>query len=381
MPERGNIVFITPDTVPDVELREVSKVFDGGVVAVDCLSLQVEAGEFISLLGPSGCGKTTTLRMIAGFAEPDAGQVFIKNVDVTDLPPNRRDTGMVFQSYALFPHMTVEANVAYGLKMRRVRRDELKRRVAEALDLVQLGSLAQRYPRQLSGGQQQRVALARAIAIRPSVLLLDEPLSNLDAKLRQQMRSEIRQLQQQLGITTVFVTHDQEEALTMSDRIVVMNHGRMEQIGTPRSIYTQPRTLFVAEFIGEGNFFEGTVGAETEAGRAFVTRSGLPMIVEDADHHREGETAVASLRAETVAILQEGEPAAARFVNRVSGRLEELTYLGASTTYRVRLDDQTAVRVVRQNEQAGTDDGDQLRPGAKVLLGWQPASCRIVQYQ
>jgi spermidine/putrescine ABC transporter ATP-binding subunit len=366
------------DTAYDLELRDVARTFDGGVVAVDRLSLQVAAGELFSLLGPSGCGKTTTLRIVAGFVEPDAGQVLIKSVDVTDLPPERRDIGMVFQSYALFPHMTVEANVGYGLRMRGVAADERRRRVGEALELVRMGELARRYPRQLSGGQQQRVALARAIVIRPSVLLLDEPLSNLDAKLRQEMRSEIRQLQQHLRITTVFVTHDQEEALTMSDRVVVMNHGRVEQIGPPRAIYREPRTRFVAEFIGEGNFFEGRLGARTATGTVFVTRGGLAFTVAPVDGYRQGDPATASLRAEAVWLLAGEESESTRLANRLPGILEEVTYLGAHTTYRVRLDAETTVRVLRQDD-GGAASREELRPGAPVLVGWEPGACRIIE--
>lgn len=366
----------------DLELSEVTKAFDSGVVAVDGLSLQVEPGELVSLLGPSGCGKTTTLRIIAGFAVPDGGRVILRDVDVTPRPPNKRDIGLVFQSYALFPHMTVAANVAYGLKMRRVAADDSKRRVAEALEMVRLSELAHRYPRQLSGGQQQRVALARAVVIRPSVLLLDEPLSNLDAKLRQEMRAEIRQLQRHLRLTTVFVTHDQEEALTISDRIVVMNRGRVEQAGSPHDIYRRPRTLFVAQFIGEGNFLEGTLGPRTDEGVSFVTTSGLRLVVEDPRSRPEGDNVTVNLRPETVALLMETDPDGARYVNRLPGTLEDVTYLGGSTTYRVRVDAQTSVRVVRQNQEVGVgDDAGPLGPGARVVLGCQPAACQIVQYR
>ena len=233
----------------------------GAFTAVDQASLAVEAGEFVSLLGPSGCGKTTILRMIAGLVEPDGGVIRIGDRDVTWLAPHRRDIGLVFQSYALFPHMSVYENVAFGLRQRRVGDAELDTRVSEALELVRLDGLAQRFPRELSGGQQQRVALARAIAPRPALLLLDEPLSNLDAKLRDTMRIELRLLQRKLGLTTVFVTHDQEEALTMSDRICVMNAGRVQQVGTPRAVYEEPSTPFVAEFFGRANSLDGTVRA------------------------------------------------------------------------------------------------------------------------
>jgi len=374
---RPGPVDVAADPAYDLELREVTRAFDGGVVAVDALSLQVAAGELVSLLGPSGCGKTTTLRIVAGFVEPDAGQVLIKSVDVTDWPPERRDIGMVFQSYALFPHMTVEANVAYGLRMRGVAPAERRRRVAEALELVRLPELARRHPRQLSGGQQQRVALARAVVIRPSVLLLDEPLSNLDAKLRQEMRSEIRQLQQQLRITTVFVTHDQDEALTMSDRVVVMNRGRVEQVGSPRDVYREPLTRFVAEFIGEVNFFEGRLGVTTGAGTAFVTRQGLTLTVAPVDGGRDGEPATASLRAEAVALLTELEAASGRLANRAAGTLEEIAYLGADVAYRVRLDDQTLVRVLRRDD-AGGERLAALRRGERIWIGWEPGACRII---
>ena len=364
----------------DLELRDVTKVFDNGVVAVDGFSLQVEPGELVSLLGPSGCGKTTTLRVIGGFAAPEAGQVLIRNLDVTARPPNKRDIGLVFQNYALFPHMRVADNVAYGLRMRRVGAAERQRRTAEALELVELGNLAERYPRQLSGGQQQRVALARAIVIRPSVLLLDEPLSNLDAKLRQQMRSEIRHLQQQLKITTIFVTHDQEEALTMSDRIVVMNQGRVEQVGSPRAIYHRPRTLFVARFIGEGNFLEGTIGPRTADGVSFTTASSLRLIVVG-DDKVEGSTAIVSLRAETIAVLPPADSAATRFANRVDGAIEEVTYQGASTVYAVRVDPHTVLRVLRQNAEVDHGEDRALGPGARVVLAWQPEACQIIQYE
>ncbi|HZS33453.1 MAG TPA: ABC transporter ATP-binding protein, partial [Methylomirabilota bacterium] len=237
----------------ELELRGIRKSF-GRTVAVAGIELAVDRAELVGVLGPSGCGKTTTLRIVAGFERPDQGDVVIQGRRVTALPPHRRDIGIVFQSYALFPHMTVFQNVAYGLRVRGLPKTGIADRVADALHLVHLRELADRYPRQLSGGQQQRVALARAVVIRPTVLLLDEPLSNLDARLRQEMRGELRRLQRRLEIATVFVTHDQEEALSMADRIVVMNAGRVEQIGTAEEIYTRPRTRFVAEFIGTCNF-------------------------------------------------------------------------------------------------------------------------------
>src|SRR5215468_2401205 len=244
----------------DLALAHLSKRY-GDFYAVRDVSLKIADGEFLVLLGPSGCGKTTTLRMIAGFIEPSAGHVALAGQDVTLLPPWKRNAGMVFQSYALFPHMTVAQNIAFGLEMRKLARAEIERRVEEALALVRLSGFGARLPRQLSGGQQQRVALARALAIRPDVLLLDEPLSNLDAKLRQEVRVEIRELQRQLGLTTVMVTHDQEEALTMADRLVVMNEGSVHQVGNQRDLYERPADRFVAGFVGRSTFLAGTVEA------------------------------------------------------------------------------------------------------------------------
>jgi putative spermidine/putrescine transport system ATP-binding protein len=265
----------SPDRVADLRLVGLSKNY-GDVAAVRDVSLDITPGEFVALLGPSGCGKTTTLRMVAGFVQPSTGQILLGDVDVTRLPPERRDMGMVFQSYALFPHMTVQANIEFGLKCHRLVRAERTQRIDEVLDLVGLAAMADRYPRQLSGGQQQRVALARVMALRPRLLLFDEPLSNLDAKLRLQMRDEIRRLQRQSGVTALFVTHDQEEAMTMADRIVVMSKGHVEQVGTPADVYDRPRTRFVADFIGAANFFEGTVEG-AGSGRGFRCRSGLVL--------------------------------------------------------------------------------------------------------
>jgi putative spermidine/putrescine transport system ATP-binding protein/spermidine/putrescine transport system ATP-binding protein len=257
----------------DVELVAVRKRF-GAIVAVDGVSARIARGTIFSLLGPSGCGKTTTLRLVAGFEQPDAGDVYIRGARVTPIPPYRRDFSMVFQSYALFPHLTVAENVAFGLRMRRIARGDRTRSVSDALDLVKLRALADRYPRQLSGGQQQRVALARAIVVKPAVLLLDEPLGALDKLLREEMQVELRSLQQRLGITAVFVTHDQEEALTLSDRVAVMRNGVIEQIGAPREIYDRPRSAFVASFLGASNFVEGDVVARDASSIVVDTPSG-----------------------------------------------------------------------------------------------------------
>src|SRR6476660_4488614 len=257
-----------------LELTGIQKRFPGGTVAVEDFNLAAEKGEFVSFLGPSGCGKTTTLRMIAGFEQPTAGQISIDGVDITTRPPNRRNVGMVFQSYALFPNMTVADNVAFGLKVRKRPKDQIKSRVAELLEIVHLTDRGTRYPYQLSGGQQQRVALARALAIEPQVLLLDEPLSALDAKIRVALRKEIRSIQRQLGITTVYVTHDQEEAMSLSDRVVVMSEGRVEQIGPPPEIYNFPATPFVASFVGTLNLLPAIV---VEASTARVSIAGQEL--------------------------------------------------------------------------------------------------------
>ena len=304
---------------PVVSLRGVAKAY-GSFLAVDALSLEVREGELLCLLGPSGCGKTTTLSMVAGFVEPTAGTVLISGQDVTNLPPYRRDTGMVFQSYALFPHMTVAANVAFGLENIGVPKTERMRRVEETLALVEMGNLAGRFPRELSGGQQQRVALARALALRPAVLLLDEPFSNLDAQLRVRLREELRRLIDSIDITTLFVTHDQEEALMLSDRIVVMNKGRIEQIGTPEEIYEHPATRFVAEFIGWCSVLEGSA-----RNGEFVSKGGIRLPVEAS-----ADKAMIVVRPEYVK-LATGQGQAPTFI----GRVESSNYYGAMT--RIRL--------------------------------------------
>src|SRR6187549_1571203 len=292
--------------------------------AVREVSLSVADGEFVVLLGPSGCGKTTTLRMVAGFIEPTAGNVKLGGSDVTQLPPWKRNTGMVFQSYALFPHLTVAQNVAFGLEMRKLPRPEIDKRVEEALALVRLSGYAARLPRQLSGGQQQRVALARALAIRPDVLLLDEPLSNLDAKLREEVRIEIRELQRQLGLTTIMVTHDQEEALTVADRLVVMAEGEIRQIGSQRDLYERPADRFVAGFVGRSTFLDGRVTAPGE----FETAGGLHLKC------AAGAAGAASLllRPERLHL-----GSANGMDNAMPGRVEFVSYLGAVLELHVRL--------------------------------------------
>ena len=313
----------SPRAAADVRLEGVEKSFDGRTRVVDRVELVVEPGEFFALLGPSGCGKTTTLRMIAGFEEPDAGRILIAGDDVTQMPVHRRDLGMIFQSYALFPHRTVAENVAFGLRMRGLAKSEISARVGQALRQVALEGYEDRRPSQLSGGQQQRVALARAIVIRPRVLLCDEPLAALDRKLRQSMQLELKGLQQRLGVTTIFVTHDQEEAMTISDRIAVMNAGAIEQIGTPREIYDRPRTRFVCDFIGETNLFTG----DWRDGALVINGKVVPT-----------PTNEGSGRA-TIAIRPERIQLAAVEEALMTGRVQASSFISGQMNYRLVLDD------------------------------------------
>ncbi len=304
-----------------VELVGVTKRF-GTVTAVDAIDIQVRPGEFLSLLGPSGCGKTTTLRMLAGFEDPDEGEIRISGRAVQGVPPHRRDVNTVFQNYALFPHMSVSENVAYGLRQKKTDKTEIGRRVGEALEMVKMSRLANRKPREMSGGQQQRVALARALVNRPSLLLLDEPLGALDRKLREEMQIELKLLQSQVGITFIFVTHDQDEALSMSDRIAVMLDGRVEQLADPDTVYDHPRSAFVAGFIGKQNFFEGTSrdrGSVVE-GDGWIFRSSLEPI-----GAVDGHAALAAVRPEAVRVSAE-QPSDGR--NEISGELASSSHLG-----------------------------------------------------
>ncbi len=338
-------------------LKGVSKRYPGHV-AVDDLSLEVEAGEFVTLLGPSGSGKTSTLMMVAGFTEPSAGEIHIAGKPVTRLPPEKRDLGVVFQSYALFPHMTVEENVAFPLQMRRRPRAEIGPRVAAALDLVRLAGLGGRLPRQLSGGQQQRVALARALVFEPRLLLMDEPLGALDKNLREQMQAELIRLHETLGITVVYVTHDQGEALTMSDRIALMSDGRIEQIGRAEDLYERPANRFVAEFLGESNVLEGAMldGAfRTTEGFAVPVSAGAPG----------GALLVVRPEKVTVApVAGEGLP----------GTVETVTYAGDVTRYRVRLAGGPVVTAKQQNR----SDGFKASPGEAVRVRWHPDDGRLL---
>jgi spermidine/putrescine transport system ATP-binding protein len=359
----------------DVELLDVTKVFENGVVAVDRVSLQIYQGEFFSLLGPSGCGKTTTLRMIAGFEHPSAGEVLIEGRRMGHTPPFRRNVNTVFQNYALFPHMTVFDNVAFGLRMKRIPRDEIARRVREALHLVRLSGMEERYPRQLSGGQQQRVALARALVNRPRVLLLDEPLGALDLKLRKEMQLELKHLQMTVGITFIYVTHDQEEALTMSDRIAVMNAGRVLQVGTPMEIYERPASRFVADFIGESNFLRGTVQAASSAAATVVIADRFPVEVPADRQLTVGQQVTVAVRPEKVRLVPIEAPGTNGLLH---GRIEEVIYIGTDTFYVVRVSDDTTIRVRSQNDRNRLDGGLLLPVGTPVSLTWATDAARIL---
>jgi putative spermidine/putrescine transport system ATP-binding protein len=337
-----------------IRLTALTKVFAGGVRAVDGIDLEIRPGEFFSLLGPSGCGKTTTLRMIAGFETPDAGAIAVGGRDLTDLPPEKRDMGMVFQNYALFPHRTVAENVAFGLRMRGVPRPEIDARVAEALALVALTGFEERRPGQLSGGQQQRVALARAVVIRPAVLLCDEPLGALDKKLRQAMQFELKELQRKLGLTLVYVTHDQEEALTMSDRIAIMRAGRIAQLGAPDEIYDRPASRFVADFIGDTNLIEGVI-ADGPNG-AVLDANGLRIPL--AARAEPGARATIAVRPERIRAVSAGDG--------YEGAVEVANFLGDSVLARIALSSgQRLLARVPHDARA------EFAVGAKVRIAWR----------
>jgi spermidine/putrescine ABC transporter ATP-binding subunit len=357
--------------VPAIELVGIAKHFQsrhGRVAAVDGIDLIIGEGEFFSLLGPSGCGKTTTLRMIGGFEEPTEGQILLYGNDVVGVPPNRRDVNMVFQSYALFPHMSVFDNVAFGLDRKSVAKAEVSRRANEMLELVQLEGKSDRRPRELSGGQQQRVALARALVNRPRALLLDEPLAALDLKLRQAMQLELKRIQREVGITFVFVTHDQNEALTMSDRLVVMNAGRIEQLGSPREVYEHPRTRFVAGFIGTSNLLSGTVDTMDGATAVLETGPDENLVVADASRADAsvGKTLDLTVRPEKIVLsIQHPEPGRCA----LRGRVTEVVYLGTSTQYAVTTSRGFDLLVFVQN---ASDAADIARRDQDVWLSWRP---------
>ena len=357
-----------------LQLVDVTKRYSE-VTAVDDLSFSVDEGEFLTLLGPSGSGKTTTLMLIAGFIAPDRGQVYLNDRDVTNLPEYKRNIGVVFQNYALFPHMTVARNIAFPLRMRHVAKAEIDERVTQVLTMVGLADYHTRYPRQLSGGQQQRVALARALVFDPPILLMDEPLGSLDRKLRDQMQVEFKRIQRELNVTVVYVTHDQEEALAMSDRIALMHDGRIVQIGTASDLYERPASHFVADFIGEANFMEGEVVQRGPCGIA-IAIAGERRIRSRADFAA-GTRVVAAVRPERITPIFEmddddGITENSHPYNELSGILAEEVYTGATVKYTVTVDGELATFLIRHQKTGREDDGHHLGRGDRLTLRWLP---------
>jgi spermidine/putrescine ABC transporter ATP-binding subunit len=348
-----------------IEFRNLTKRY-GTLLANDHVNLQVKRGELMTLLGPSGCGKTTALRGLTGYVQPDEGQILIDDKDVTNLPTHQRQLGMVFQNFALFPHMTIWDNVRFPLMIRGVSKKEGEGKVREALQLIRLEGLSDRYPRQLSGGQQQRVGLARALVYQPNVLLLDEPLSNLDAKLREEMRFEIRDLQRRLGITAIYVTHDQQEALALSDRVAIMNNGHIEQVGTPEEIYEHPRSKFVADFIGLSDFISATVES-FDAQTAHITVAGVALTAPTVDGVTRGQKILLFIRPNDVELVltESGE-------NILAGTVRQATYLGDRMDYRVQIVDGIEARVQ-------TASGSRYARGDRVHLRLPVAQCRLIR--
>jgi putrescine transport system ATP-binding protein len=365
--------WLDPGATPQIVIKGVSKTY-GGFTAVDNVSLSIFKGEMFALVGASGCGKTTLLRMLAGFANQTAGQINIDGVEMAGVPPHERPVNMMFQSYALFPHMTVEKNVAYGLKRLDIDRAVKKQRVQDALDMVQLSHLGQRKPHQLSGGQRQRVALARALIRRPKVLLLDEPLSALDKKLREKTQFELMDLQCQVGITFIVVTHDQDEAMALATRIAVMDRGRVVQVGTPSEIYEFPQSRFVADFVGTTNLFEGTVAA-CEPGLITVSCSetGCDLVADDIGRFTPGQKVWVALRPEKIRLSK--QPTPDRRVNQLKGMVWALGYLGNRSTYQIKTGTGKLVTVFAQNEhrtsQVAIDWSDE------VYVSW-PANAAVL---
>ena len=359
--------------MPGVTLEGVTKEYPGGVTAVDDVSLVIEDGEFVTLVGPSGCGKTTTLRTIAGFETATSGTIGIAGNEVNETPPDARDTGMVFQDFALFPHMTVAENISYGLRVRGDDSESIDARVEEMLELVELPGTGDRKVGQLSGGQQQRIALARALAPKPSVLLLDEPLASLDKKLRETMQVELLRIQRKLGITTVLVTHNQNEALTMSDRVVVMNDGRFEQVGTPESVYDDPATPFIADFVGNANLFEGTITGIDGEGVATVDCGGVTIKSVNASGQRPGADVVAVVRPEKVGIgdakvTADGGDTAESVID---GTVSLTQFTGGQMEYFVETGTGETITSIQQSDTVDIDTGDEVQlhlPSADIIL-------------
>jgi spermidine/putrescine ABC transporter ATP-binding subunit len=358
--------------VASVSLAGVSKTYDTAPV-VDDIGFEVESGRFLTLLGPSGCGKSTTLRLIAGLVEPDRGEIMIDGRRVTIVPTHLRRIGMVFQNLALFPHMTVAQNVAFGLRMQQVPRDDRPARVREALAMVKLDGFDERLPRQLSGGQQQRVALARALVTRPMVLLLDEPFAALDRKLRLEMQAELRELTRRTGTTAVFVTHDQDEALVLSDRIAVMNRGRVEQIADPQTIFARPANAFVADFMGATNLLSGRV-VVSAVGHCDVAIDGQPVTLSVPASLDVGRPVIVAVRPEAIALdrLQPGERAAA-----ITGIIDSIVYQGSCSTYRLRVGN-GELAIVARLQLIGRSESPQFKEGDQVGVSWDPAAAHVM---
>ena len=368
--------WVDPQAKPQIIIEGISKRF-GGFAAVEDIHLRIYKGEMFALVGGSGCGKTTLLRMLAGFTDPSTGRILIEDADMSHVPPYERPVNMMFQSYALFPHMTVAQNVGYGLRRLKLDDAARSRRVEEALEMVQLGSLGKRKPHQLSGGQRQRVALARALIRRPKVLLLDEPLSALDKKLREQTQFELMNIQYQVGITFVFVTHDQDEAMALSTRIAVMDRGRVVQVGTPSEIYEFPQTRFVADFIGTTNLFEGTIEGGAP-GHVVVrsTEAGCDLIVDHAGHFSHGQRVWVALRPEKIRLSK--APLAQQATNQVKGMVWELGYLGNRSTYRIKTETGKMVTVFAQNDRRTSEWS--IDWSDEVYLSWTE-DCAVVLNQ
>jgi putrescine transport system ATP-binding protein len=367
--------WLDPAARPQIVIDHVSRSY-GAFTAVDDVDLQIFRGEMFALVGASGCGKTTLLRMLAGFAEPSGGRISIDGVDMSGVPPHERPVNMMFQSYALFPHMTVERNVGYGISRMKLDSATRKRRIQEALEMVQLGAVAQRKPHQLSGGQRQRVALARALIRRPKVLLLDEPLSALDKKLREQTQFELMDVQHKVGITFIVVTHDQDEAMALASRIAVMDRGRVVQVGTPSQIYEFPASRFVADFVGTANLFEGTVRA-CEAGLITVqcAETGCDLLVDDGGSFSPGQRIWVALRPEKIRIGK--EPVTAGRMNQLRGTVWELGYLGNRSTYRIRTGSGKLITAFAQNERRTAEPA--IDWSDEVFVSWSAEAAVLLQ--